>query len=569
MVELRDGCRHITCTCGAEFCYVCGSRWRTCRCTEVDEQNHQTELRQQRLARTADNREEEEEVRRAIEAVEAIERREVEARMRREVLRAAELEAERAREAELLARLEHERRQEEQRRETERIEAESQLRNVVQLSLTEEHDAIVDSLQAIMDAQHILFDDKHGKIEQECLSAWTVTTTEQRERASILQGNIDRNIERRKASLVAKHELQTAELEARLEEEEDAMFMQIQMHLQRKPNFDSRRTKMQAALQVSQKEERHKMERKQRVELERLQASAQMEKDGIQRSIETKSARSQHSHEATLRTITFEAAVERKWFLCVNERRVEMVNEHIAIMFSDFEAGVEPTGLSEAAAAKISPLPAQGAQICREVPPRNLVELQSPEPVSPPVLVTDLDEKPACDCVEAKFSDKPSMSVVGTETENGALSWTHSSSLPSPERNPPPVPARISRQHNDQQIRPMPVPEAAQRSTCPSPTCQALVPLPSNGNASQVSKNGECSRPIHLPTMQSRPPPTPPDSPALTSDFTGAVAPYRFLAGQSVTLISHVLSRASRTSGLTSVYEKTVSVAMAIVCPLH
>ncbi|KAK1774361.1 hypothetical protein QBC45DRAFT_337757 [Copromyces sp. CBS 386.78] len=35
MVELNYGCNHITCLCGAEFCYACGERWtkpQTCRC---------------------------------------------------------------------------------------------------------------------------------------------------------------------------------------------------------------------------------------------------------------------------------------------------------------------------------------------------------------------------------------------------------------------------------------------------------------------------------------------------------------------------------------------------------
>lgn len=32
MVQLAEGCNHMRCRCNAEFCMVCGSKWKTCDC---------------------------------------------------------------------------------------------------------------------------------------------------------------------------------------------------------------------------------------------------------------------------------------------------------------------------------------------------------------------------------------------------------------------------------------------------------------------------------------------------------------------------------------------------------
>ncbi|KAG6132173.1 hypothetical protein E4U12_003307 [Claviceps purpurea] len=37
MVDLDTGCNHITCRCKAQFCYVCGLKWKQCRCAQWDE----------------------------------------------------------------------------------------------------------------------------------------------------------------------------------------------------------------------------------------------------------------------------------------------------------------------------------------------------------------------------------------------------------------------------------------------------------------------------------------------------------------------------------------------------
>jgi len=32
MIELKEGCNHMTCRCKAEFCMICGLKWKTCNC---------------------------------------------------------------------------------------------------------------------------------------------------------------------------------------------------------------------------------------------------------------------------------------------------------------------------------------------------------------------------------------------------------------------------------------------------------------------------------------------------------------------------------------------------------
>ncbi|KAL8957110.1 MAG: hypothetical protein Q9193_005532, partial [Seirophora villosa] len=201
LVELITGCRHITCRCKAEFCYTCGAPWKTCACTEADQERRTRTIRANLEQQDAEVQVEAEEIRAAIAAVAQAERQAAEVR-REEEQRQEELRA---------------------RREAERVDR-----------IRRHFDPLRESLMAVQIAQSDALAARHGRDvermeEQEC--ALNVSTAARRsgvkEAEKVGKIRIVHATEAKVQELRQEHMAQLLETRSRHRRDEDACMARL------------------------------------------------------------------------------------------------------------------------------------------------------------------------------------------------------------------------------------------------------------------------------------------------------------------------------------------------------
>lgn len=345
----------MTCKCGAQFCYYCGTKWRSCECSDFEQPERILTRRTVRQQRNDAAAAEAAELAQAIEEIEEMERAEEEQR----ILDAERLATERRREEEELRRLELLRLQEVERRRIQKEKEEEELRRIVRLSLIEQLPEWQDLMKEIMLKQQIALDNRHAQQEESHFKDRDEAYKIQRAENEATMARLKANVHKRLLDMQEKQRLHLLKLKADHEHGEDDMFLQVQFHLRGKPNKEAREQRLLEEFNKQRDAQLRSTEAGFEIEANVLKQNALAEHAVLEKSSENTMAELQSRFDHGYTVLLEEVMIDRTWFDHVSERRQKMLSENHRRALADIDAGLEPVGLDEAVAKTIGPFPAE------------------------------------------------------------------------------------------------------------------------------------------------------------------------------------------------------------------
>ncbi|ETI25075.1 hypothetical protein G647_04446 [Cladophialophora carrionii CBS 160.54] len=351
MVERTQGCRHMTCKCGAQFCYTCGKKWRSCSCTETDEANRQAELRRRREGRESARDAEAAELARIIAQAEEMERRNPRERRREEQRR----EAERRRVEAELARLEAERLRELEALRAQEARLEQQLQRVLRLSVEESCRRLEQAWNETRVSQMHSLDSRHATSERQYLQGRDEAIIQQTRKHERTSQQMISNIEKRMSDIKERHTMEMTHFHAEQQNFEDDMFLEIQMHFRGKQDREARECRLQERFREQCWERHQRLHAKHELETHALRANAQMEMQALESAYNSNMAEIDLNFRTAMQDLSREVAADRAWFDFLSQRRQNMVAAHARLMLEALETGQDPVGLTEEEARTIAP----------------------------------------------------------------------------------------------------------------------------------------------------------------------------------------------------------------------
>lgn len=300
--------------------YTCGAQWRTCQCTEVDQQRRQEEINARRLQLNQEAEREAAELAEALATIERMEEEETRERLRLE-------EEERRREEE------ERRREEEEARERE-IERTMRIAEKVGALRTD----VVNSNRS----QRTMLIARHESQAFELETAATSTKAAMEGERARLTSAFQSNLRRRMDVLARSQDAEIQSLTAKHEEEEDDTFLTLARHLKGKANRESREKSIMDRLKASQDTEVSALKETHKTAKESLESKAALEAQALEIGIDIQQRETKERQRDAIYTFAKLVIAERAWFDAVSPKRLQMVERYRDSLMNEREEPEDP-----------------------------------------------------------------------------------------------------------------------------------------------------------------------------------------------------------------------------------